>query len=79
MELGIYTFGDIIPDPNTLRAISISQRYAEILDASKDAGVGGMERLARPISGRSNEFDCGNKSPIFSRADFNVLKLTNVN
>ena len=29
MELGIYTFGDITPDPNTGRAISTAQRYAE--------------------------------------------------
>ena len=58
MELGIYTFGDITPDPNTGRAISISQRYAEILDASKLAddagidvfGVGEHHRLDIPIS-----------------------------
>ena len=35
MELGIYTFGDITPDPNTGRAISTAQRYAEILAAAK--------------------------------------------
>jgi hypothetical protein len=35
MELGIYTFGDITPDPNTGRTISIRQRYAEILAAAK--------------------------------------------
>jgi hypothetical protein len=35
MELGIYTFGDITPDPNTRRAISTKQRYAEILAAAK--------------------------------------------
>ena len=35
MELGIYTFGDITPDPNSGRAISTSQRYAEILAAAK--------------------------------------------
>jgi len=58
MELGIYTFGDITPDPNTGGAISISQRYAEILAAAKLAdeagldvfGVGEHHRLDIPIS-----------------------------
>jgi alkanesulfonate monooxygenase SsuD/methylene tetrahydromethanopterin reductase-like flavin-dependent oxidoreductase (luciferase family) len=58
MELGIYTFGDITPDPNTGRAISIPQRYAEILAAAKLAddagldvfGVGEHHRLDIPIS-----------------------------
>lgn len=58
MELGIYTFGDITPDPNTGRAISLSQRYAEILAAAKLAddagldvfGVGEHHRLDIPIS-----------------------------
>ena len=42
MELGIYTFGDITPDPNTGRAISASQRYAEILAAAKLADEAGF-------------------------------------
>ena len=58
MELGIHTFGDITPDPNTGRAISIPQRYAEILAAAKLAddagldvfGVGEHHRLDIPIS-----------------------------
>jgi len=58
MELGIYTFGDITPDPNTGRAIRIPQRYAEILAAAKLAddagldvfGVGEHHRLDIPIS-----------------------------
>src|SRR5712672_3666578 len=58
MELGIYTFGDITPDPNTGRTISIRQRYAEILAAAKLAdeagldvfGVGEHHRLDIPIS-----------------------------
>ena len=58
MELGIYTFGDITPDPNTGRAISTKQRYAEILAAAKLAdetglhvfGVGEHHRLDLPIS-----------------------------
>ena len=37
MELGIYTFGDITPDPKTGRAISTTQRYAEILAAANPA------------------------------------------
>ena len=58
MELGIYTFGDITPDPNSGRAISTAQRYAEILAAAKLAdetglhvfGVGEHHRLDLPIS-----------------------------
>jgi alkanesulfonate monooxygenase SsuD/methylene tetrahydromethanopterin reductase-like flavin-dependent oxidoreductase (luciferase family) len=58
MELGIYTFGDITPDSKTGRAISTTQRYAEILAAAKLAedagldvfGVGEHHRLDLPIS-----------------------------
>lgn len=58
MELGIYTFGDITPDPHTGRAIGTPQRYAEILAAAKLAdeaglhvfGVGEHHRLDLPIS-----------------------------
>ena len=58
MELGIYTFGDITPDPNTGGAISVSQRFAEVLTAAKLAdeagldvfGVGEHHRLDLPIS-----------------------------
>jgi hypothetical protein len=42
MEVGIYTFGDITPDPNTGRSISIRQRYAEILAAAKLADEAGL-------------------------------------
>jgi hypothetical protein len=34
MELGIYTFGDITPDPTTGCVISTAQRYTEILAAA---------------------------------------------
>jgi alkanesulfonate monooxygenase SsuD/methylene tetrahydromethanopterin reductase-like flavin-dependent oxidoreductase (luciferase family) len=58
MEIGLYTFGDITPNPNTGRAISIPQRYAEILAAAELAdqaglhvfGVGEHHRLDIPIS-----------------------------
>ena len=58
MELGLYTFGDITPDPGTGRAIPVQQRYAEILAAAKLAdeagldvfGVGEHHRLDLPIS-----------------------------
>ena len=58
MELGIYTFGDITPDPATGRAISTQQRYAEVLAAAQLAdeagldvfGVGEHHRLDLPIS-----------------------------
>ena len=58
MELGLYTFGDITPDPASGRAISAQQRYAEVLAAARLAdeagldvfGVGEHHRLDLPIS-----------------------------
>ena len=46
MELGIYTFGDITPDPHTGRAVSVSQRYAEIVAAAKLADEAGLDVFA---------------------------------
>ena len=46
MELGVYTFGDITPDPNTGRAISVPQRYEEILAAAKLADAAGLDVFA---------------------------------
>ncbi len=58
MELGIYTFGDITPDPETGRAPSVPQRYADVLAAARLADEGGLDvfgigehhRLDLPIS-----------------------------
>ena len=58
MEFGIYTFGDITADPQSGRAISAAQRYAEIMAAAKLAdaagldvfGVGEHHRLDLPIA-----------------------------
>jgi alkanesulfonate monooxygenase SsuD/methylene tetrahydromethanopterin reductase-like flavin-dependent oxidoreductase (luciferase family) len=58
MELGLYTFGDITPDPATGRAIGAQQRYAEVLAAAKLAeeagfdvfGIGEHHRLDLPIA-----------------------------
>ena len=47
MELGLYTFGDITADPNTGRAISAAQRYAEVLAAAKLADEAGLARVRR--------------------------------
>lgn len=35
MELGIYTFGDIVPDPKTGRAVSGQERMRQMLDMAK--------------------------------------------
>jgi probable LLM family oxidoreductase len=43
MELGLYTFGDITPDPGTGRAIGVRQRYAEILAAATLADEAGLD------------------------------------
>ncbi|MEO8668279.1 MAG: LLM class flavin-dependent oxidoreductase [Bauldia sp.] len=58
MEIGLYTFGDITPDPRTGKAIPVPQRYAEILAAARLAdeagldvfGVGEHHRLDIPVS-----------------------------
>ena len=58
MELGLYTFGDLTPDPQTGRAISARQRYAESLEAGRLAddaglavfGIGEHHRLDIAIS-----------------------------
>lgn len=43
MELGLYTFGDITHDPQTGRAASVEQRYAEIVAAAKLADEAGLD------------------------------------
>lgn len=42
MELGLYTFGDITPDPRTGRAAGVQQRYGEIVAAAKLADEAGL-------------------------------------
>jgi alkanesulfonate monooxygenase SsuD/methylene tetrahydromethanopterin reductase-like flavin-dependent oxidoreductase (luciferase family) len=43
MELGLYTFGDITPDPQTGRAAGVRERYAEIVAAAKFADEAGLD------------------------------------
>ena len=58
MELGVYTFGDLTPDPETGRVLSAPERYQEVLAAAKLAedvgldvfGIGEHHRLDLPIS-----------------------------
>ncbi len=58
MEIGLYTFADISPDPGTGRTISVAERYAEILaaaDLADQAGIavyafGEHHRLDIPLS-----------------------------
>jgi alkanesulfonate monooxygenase SsuD/methylene tetrahydromethanopterin reductase-like flavin-dependent oxidoreductase (luciferase family) len=57
-EFGLYTFGELTPDPKTGKAISAQQRFADILAAAKladDAGfdvfaVGEHHRLDMPLA-----------------------------
>src|SRR5690348_17224410 len=42
MEFGLYTFGDITPDPQTGRGIGVEQRYREIIAAAKLADTAGF-------------------------------------
>jgi len=58
MEIGLYTFGDLTPDPRTGRTPTTAERYAEIVAAAKLAddaglhvfGVGEHHRPDIPIS-----------------------------
>jgi alkanesulfonate monooxygenase SsuD/methylene tetrahydromethanopterin reductase-like flavin-dependent oxidoreductase (luciferase family) len=43
VELGLYTFGDITPDPHTGKSIGVPQRYAEILAAARLADEAGLD------------------------------------
>ncbi|MFJ5623023.1 LLM class flavin-dependent oxidoreductase [Peribacillus loiseleuriae] len=42
-EIGIYTLGDIVPDPHTGKVISAQQRLTEIVDAAKIADEAGLD------------------------------------
>jgi alkanesulfonate monooxygenase SsuD/methylene tetrahydromethanopterin reductase-like flavin-dependent oxidoreductase (luciferase family) len=58
LEIGVYSFGQLTPDPHTGEAIGARQRYGELLAAAKLAddagldvfGVGEHHRLDIPIS-----------------------------
>ncbi len=43
MEIGIYTFGDLGPDPQTGKTISIQQRLQEVLATAKLADEAGLD------------------------------------
>src|SRR5690242_14780397 len=43
MEIGLYTFGDLTPDPETGKVVSVAQRYAEIIAAAKLADEAGFD------------------------------------
>lgn len=43
VEIGVYTFGELIPDPQTGRAISARQRLQEIVAAAKLADEAGLD------------------------------------
>ncbi|MET0412254.1 MAG: LLM class flavin-dependent oxidoreductase [Polyangiaceae bacterium] len=43
MEIGVYTFGNITPDPQTGERVSVAQRYREILAAARLADEAGLD------------------------------------
>ena len=43
IEIGIYTFGDLGPDPQTGKTIGIQQRLQEVLDTAKMADEAGLD------------------------------------
>jgi alkanesulfonate monooxygenase SsuD/methylene tetrahydromethanopterin reductase-like flavin-dependent oxidoreductase (luciferase family) len=45
LELGVYTFADLTPDPHTGRTPTAQERYAEILDAARLADEAGLDVL----------------------------------
>lgn len=46
MEIGVYTFGELVPDPDTGRTISAQQRLQEIVAAAKLADEAGLDVFA---------------------------------
>jgi alkanesulfonate monooxygenase SsuD/methylene tetrahydromethanopterin reductase-like flavin-dependent oxidoreductase (luciferase family) len=45
-ELGLYTFGDLMPEANAGKAVGAEQRLAEILAAARLADVSGLDVFA---------------------------------
>jgi probable LLM family oxidoreductase len=43
MEIGLYSFGEVVPDPHTGRTIGFRQRLAEVVDAAKLADEAGLD------------------------------------
>ena len=43
MELGVYTFGDLGPNPHTGETISVSQRLKEVIELAKIADEAGLD------------------------------------
>lgn len=43
MEIGLYTFGDLVPDPHTGQAVSARQRLQEIVAAARLADEAGLD------------------------------------
>jgi alkanesulfonate monooxygenase SsuD/methylene tetrahydromethanopterin reductase-like flavin-dependent oxidoreductase (luciferase family) len=43
LEIGVYTFGQVTPDPHTGKAVSVPQRYGEILALAKLADEAGLD------------------------------------
>ena len=46
-EIGIYTLGDIVPDPNTGKEVTAQKRLEEIVEAAKLADEAGDPRYFR--------------------------------
>ena len=60
MEIGLYTFADMTPDPATGRMISVAERYREILAAAKLADEAGLAVYA---FGEHHRLDIAISSP----------------
>src|ERR1700756_2276901 len=45
-ELGLYTFGDLMPETQAGKAVGAQQRLAEILNAAKLADAAGLDVFA---------------------------------
>ncbi|HEY4184828.1 MAG TPA: LLM class flavin-dependent oxidoreductase [Polyangia bacterium] len=60
MEIGLYTFGDITPDPATGRTLSVPARYAEMLAAARLTEAAGLDLFA---VGEHHRLDMAISSP----------------
>lgn len=60
IEIGLYTLGDIVPDPVTGKAISAGQRTKEIMEAAKLADEAGLDVFG---IGEHHRLDYATSSP----------------
>ena len=50
MEIGVYTFGDLVAAPHTGRTVSGEARVRQMLDLARRADAAGLDVVARSLA-----------------------------